>query len=377
MKIVIAAISFCECVIQQANGLAALGHHVLAVMPSSLVTKTVGADIDGLFHPGVECFASTEERPWKWTYYTDMIRAVSRFSPDILHIHDNGELSTLALLSCFNYKPLVVTIHDVATHPGADSQHKTRRRMIKGLLKRRADVIHLHGVTLCDKFRALNPDLAGKVTVIPHGALTLFNYWENETIEREPRTCLFFGRMEKYRGLDSLLKIGQMLRETVPGIKIIVAGRGSELEKYKEAMTALGIFEVHDSFIPNKDIFRYFRRASLLLLPYHEASQSGVVAMGFPFGLPVVATRVGSIPEAVVDGRHGKIVPPGDTDGFAKAVRELLADGARLKRMSDCCRESAEKQDFNVLSAEFVRLYAKAIALKKRQFYGAHSVENA
>ncbi len=377
MRIVIVAISFCEYVIQQANALSSLGHSVLVVMPSSLVRNTVGADIDYLVHSGVECFVGRERRPWKLAYYTDMIRAVSTFSPDILHIHENGELSSLALLSRFNHKPLAITVHDVTMHPGADSRLKMRRRIIKGLLKKRADVIHLHGETLRDKFRALNPELAGRVTVIPHGALTLFKYWENENIEREPLTCLFFGRMEKYRGLDNLLNTGRTLRETVPGIKIIVAGRGSELVKYKEEMTALGIFEIHDEFIPDKEVFRYFRRASLLLLPYHEASQSGVVAMGFPFGVPVVATGVGSIPEVVVDGRHGKVVLPGDMDGFAEAVRELLADEARLKRMSDCCRESAERQDFSMLSDEFVRLYAKAIARRKRQVHRTHSVENA
>ncbi|OGT31934.1 MAG: hypothetical protein A2W28_04495 [Gammaproteobacteria bacterium RBG_16_51_14] len=365
MRIVISSISFCEYVIQQANGLAGLGHHVLVVMPSSLVKNTVGADIGGLCHPGVECFAYTEERPWKWAYYTDIIRTVSSFSPDVLHFHENGEPGTLALLLRYINKPLVISIHDVTTHPGADTRLKTRRRLIKRLLKMRADVIHLHGETLRDKFNTLYPGLSGRVSVIPHGSLTIFKCWEKEIIKHEPRTVLFFGRMEKYRGLDNLLKIGRILRETVPGIKIIVAGRGSELERYKEEMTNLGIFEIHDGFIPDKDVFRYFRRASLLLLPYHEASQSGVVAMGFPFGVPVVATRVGSIPEVVIDGRHGRIVSPGDVAGFAGAVRDLLADGGRLKRMSDCCLETAEKLDFNVISPEFVRLYIKAIAGEK------------
>jgi len=224
----------------------------------------------------------------------------------------------------------------------------------------------LHGEVLHNKFKEMLPDLAGKVIVIPHGTLSLFKYWEKGAIEKEPLTCLFFGRMEKYRGLDNLLKIGLMLKETVPGIKIIVAGTGSELQKYKTEMTALGIFEVHDAFIRNKDVFRYFRRASLLLLPYHEASQSGVVSMGFPFGLPVVATAVGSIPEVVIDGINGKIVSPDDVESFAGTVRQLLADEEGLKRMSDYCIRSAEQLDFRNLADEFVELYSRAIARKRR-----------
>lgn len=366
MRIVITSISFCEYVIQQANALAGLGHEILVVMPAQLVNATVGSELGDVMAPGVTCRAYDTRGRRRPAFYTGLLRVVSSFSPDVLHIHDNGGLETLALVLRFHGVPLVVTIHDVSPHPGADSWSTTRGKIIRTLLKRRADVIHLHGKILHNHFKELLPGLAGKVVVIPHGTLSLFKYWEKEMIEREPLTCLFFGRMEKYRGLDNLLKVGRILRKTVPGIKIIVAGTGSELKKYKAEMTTLGIFEIHDAFIPNKDIFRYFRMASLLLLPYHEASQSGVVSMGFPFGLPVVATAVGAIPEVVIDGINGKIVSPGDVDGFAGKVRELLANGEGLKQMSGHCIRSAEQLDFKNLANEFVKLYSRAIAGKLR-----------
>jgi len=96
----------------------------------------------------------------------------------------------------FHRVPLVVTIHDVSPHPGADSWSTTRGRIIRKLLKRRADMIHLHGKVLHSNLKELLPNLAGKVAVIPHGTLSLFKYWEKEVIEKEPLTCLFFGRME-------------------------------------------------------------------------------------------------------------------------------------------------------------------------------------
>lgn len=361
MRIVIVSISFCEYLIQQANGLAGLGHKVLLVMPASLVQCTVGDDITRLVAPGVECFVYTEVRPWKLAYYSKLIRAVSSFTPDLLHIHDNGEMSTLTLLLFFLSVPVVVTVHDVTTHPGADSQIKTRRRLIQGLLKFRAAVIHLHGEKLRQGFMKRYPSLSTKIAVIPHGALSIFKYWEQDVIEQEAMTCLFFGRMEKYRGLDNLVKVAEILKETVAGIKIIVAGKGTELEKYKAAMMKSGVFEIHDSFVPDQDVYRYFRRASLLLLPYHEASQSGVVSMGFPFGIPVVATRVGSIPEVVLDGRHGVIVEPGNIPAFAEAVRDLLLHGEKIKQMSWHCLESAREFDFSALAVEFEKLYVKAV----------------
>ena len=365
MDILISSISFCEYVIQQANALAGLGHSVLLLMPAPLVESTIGADIEKFLAPNVECHAYDVVGRWRRSFYAPLFQAVSSFSPDLIHVHENGELESLALILRYHRAALVVTVHDVTTHSGADSQINMRRRLIKKLLRRRADVIHLHGEGLREELRRVSPQLASKCRVVPHGILSFFKQWELEPVEREPLTCLFFGRMERYRGLDNLLKIGRMLKERLPDIRILVAGRGSELGKYKGDMTALGVFEIHDAFIPNRDVHRFFNRASLLLLPYHEASQSGVVMMGLSFGVPVVATAVGAIPEIIVDGQHGRIVPIGDLECFADAVVELLCDEDRHFQMETACRELGNSLSFTCLAKDFDALYTHATAAKR------------
>lgn len=365
MKILISSISFCEYVIQQANGLAGIGHAVLLFMPAPLVDGTVGEDIEKYLASNVQYYAYDVVERRHRSFYAKLFQTVSTFSPDLLHVHENGELETLALILRYHHAALVVTVHDVATHSGTDSQIKMRRRLIKKLLRRRANVIHLHGERLREELKRISPKLASKSRVIPHGTLSLFKQWECENIAREPLTCLFFGRMEKYRGLDNLLKIGRILKETLPDIRIVVAGRGTELANYNAEMKALGVFEIHDAFIPDKDVHRFFRRASLLLLPYHEASQSGVVLMGLPFGVPVVATAVGSIPDILEDGQHGRIVPVGDLDSFSDAVVELLGDEDRHFQMRTACRELGDSLSFTCLAKDFDALYAYATAVKR------------
>ena len=209
------------------------------------------------------------------------------------------------------------------------------------------------------------PGLAERVTVIPHGVLSLFSKWGIENIEREPQTCLFFGRMEKYRGLDNLLVVARGLKKEIPGIRIIVAGTGSELKKYKSDMAAAGVFEIHDSFIPDSDIHYYFNRASVLLMPYHEASQSGVAAMALPFGLPVVSTDVGAISETIVDGKHGKIVPVGDMKKFAESVYEILSKESLRQAMEKECLKLSQALSFKKLACDFEGFYQKAISLHR------------
>jgi alpha-maltose-1-phosphate synthase len=366
MRIAISAISFCEYLIQMANGLAGLGHSVLLIMPKSLTMQTVGMDFECLLAPAVQYYNYDISRRCNLHFYRGLFQAISAFKPGVLHVHDNGEIETLALLLRFKRLPLVVTIHDVTTHPGADSRIALRRRCIKILLRRKSNVIHVHGLTPRKLLEENNPALAAKSMIVPHGTLSLFTQWKDGHVEREPHNCLFFGRMEKYRGLDNLLKIGRLLKEKLHRVRIVVAGRGTELGKYKDEMLALGIFEIHDSFIPDKDVQCFFRRASLLLLPYHEASQSGVISMGLPFGVPVVATNVGSISEIIVDGKHGRIVPVGDVAAFSAAVIDLLNNDDRRDRMSVVCKELGESLSFSRLAKDFTSMYERAISLKSQ-----------
>jgi glycosyltransferase involved in cell wall biosynthesis len=212
-----------------------------------------------------------------------------------------------------------------------------------------------------------NPILAAKCMVVPHGTLSLFAQLESGHVVREPLNCLFFGRMEKYRGLDNLVRIGRILKERLSGIRIVVAGTGTELPKYKSELIATGIFEIHDSFIPDREIYRFFKRSSLLLLPYNEASQSGVIMMGLSFGLPVVATKVGAIPEIIVDGQHGRVLPVGDFHGFAEAVHQMLTNEVVRQKMANACIKLGEALSFQNLAGRFESMYAQVVtALSKR-----------
>src|SRR5512146_668340 len=75
-----------------------------------------------------------------------------------------------------------------------------------------------------------------------------------------------------------------------------------------------------------------FRNASVVVLPYIEASQSGVVPLAYQYGKPVVATHVGGLPEAVENGRTGLVVPPRDERALASAILRLLGDAELRQR---------------------------------------------
>jgi glycosyltransferase involved in cell wall biosynthesis len=99
-------------------------------------------------------------------------------------------------------------------------------------------------------------------------------------------------------------------------------------------------FEIINRYITQKDIPRLFQQSSLVVLPYVEASQSAVIPVAYAFGRPVVASKVGGLPEVVDHGQTGLLVPPGDSDALAEAIISLLRDRDTRHQMG---RQALEK----------------------------------
>jgi|GEM_PF-3300369 len=136
---------------------------------------------------------------------------------------------------------------------------------------------------------------------------------------RNPRTALFFGRVEKYKGYENLAPIAKRLAGR--NIRLVVAGRGDS--EHLEAARDLPNVEVINRFIPEEEVTELFNAAHVNLLPYREATQSGVLLLAASFGVPSIAFAVGQLEEYMVGG-VGKCVPAGDLDAFADAALEYL-----------------------------------------------------
>jgi glycosyltransferase involved in cell wall biosynthesis len=143
---------------------------------------------------------------------------------------------------------------------------------------------------------------------------------------------LFFGRVEAYKGVDVLLAAWESLKGDLPDARLVIAGPAAA----GVTLPALpwGV-ERRDRRINDSEGFDLFRSARLLVLPYRDATQSALVAAAYTFGLPVIVTGTGALPEYVVEGETGWVVRPGDAPALAGALRAALADRARLSSMGD------------------------------------------
>lgn len=141
----------------------------------------------------------------------------------------------------------------------------------------------------------------------------------------EERVILFFGLIRPYKGLDDLLGVFPRLGGNS---RLLIAGECyGDSERLREHIRATGREKDilwHDWFIEDDQVWRYFRAADLVVLPYRKATQSGVAQIALAFGCPMVLTRTGGLPELVEDGVTGCLAEPGDADSLAGAMERGL-----------------------------------------------------
>jgi glycosyltransferase involved in cell wall biosynthesis len=194
-------------------------------------------------------------------------------------------------------------------------------RYVERGLARAADRI----VTITDSLRRFTIDRVGipgeKVTTIPYGLDDLPRAWgENprDDVPADARVLLAVSRLVPQKGLDVAVRALARVRERHPDAVLVILGEGPERPRLAgEGVHLLGR-------VP--DVATWLRRAELLVHPARWEGFGLALLEAMLAGLPVVATRVSSIPEIVVGGETGLLVPPDDADALAGALLRVLDD---------------------------------------------------
>jgi glycosyltransferase involved in cell wall biosynthesis len=263
-----------------------------------------------------------------WT----LVKEIMRFGPDVIHCHEDPKDYLALALPFLRRYPFMLTIHDPQYHQGSDSKNMKRRyRRYLRDMRDRCDGVFVHGQLLKQQLQSLLPRLQDRVWVVPHGPLG--PQQANALTDWEPGVVLFFGRMEEYKGLDMFIAAIRQLADEGKPVKGIAAGRGADLDRHRHRLSHPA-FELIERYIPREQTINLFRRANVVVLPYKEGTQSGVAAMAMGFGRAVVATRVGSLPELVIDGQTGIIVPPGEVSALAAAIWRLVSNRRECEDLS-------------------------------------------
>ena len=333
VRIALLALHFAEYSSRLALALSA-SHQVLLVLRSSNARSELPDDLRATLQQAVNV-RSLDIPRFRDPRLAGRILAIGRilrdFSPDILHVQEaHVALNAWPIVTLRRRVPVVLTVHDHVLHSGGPGVFTTGSWKWKVLQwsRRKADRLIVHGPRMRTELAELSGARApGRIDVIPHGILGRTGI-DDAGSHYEPATFLFFGRIESYKGLRYLLDACDALRSRGHVIRLVVAGTGADLERHRGRIAAAAGIDLIDRYISAAEVPGLFRRAMAVVLPYTDATQSGVAAMAFAFARPVIATGVGDVPDVVIDGRTGLLVPPRDARALAGAMERLLVDRA-------------------------------------------------
>lgn len=237
---------------------------------------------------------------------------------------------------------ILVTIHDILPFNTKFYDYKYHKKIYQI-----ADSIIVQGEVNKTKLLNLFPDienLQSKTVYIPHGnfvdyveevkkndARKYLNLPENKVI------LLFFGQIKKVKGLDVLIKAMKQVCDKRKDVLLVIAGKvwDDNFEVYDKLINENGLTDFirgDIKYIADQDVKYYFGSSDVVILPYKNVYQSGVVQLAYSYKKPVIATNVGAFKEVVENEISGLLVPPDNVECLSNAILSMINDKEKLDK---------------------------------------------
>ena len=312
-----------------------------------------GPILAGCFPSGVEAYwrdlasfnlvvhkSAKSFHPSTWSIASQTAEWIRRLRPDLVHFDDVSIRSVPAIMKVGRI-PLVLSLHDPEPHIGeANWRIRLGRHLTFGHVNRFVLHNHFSKAPLCRTY-GVCPE---RVEVVPLGVYGIYRECSSHREHSDQKLILFFGRLSPYKGLEVLYLAAPLVCEEIANTKFIIAG--APVSNYRPPpipqLPNGGSVEAIERYIPNHELAALFSKAAIVVCPYIDATQSGVVLTAYGFGKPVIASSVGGLPEYVEEGKTGYLVPPRDSVALARAIIEILTSDETRTLMTSTIRSKAE-----------------------------------
>lgn len=224
------------------------------------------------------------------------------------------------------YKKIMTLCHDPVLHSGVK---KSEIFMTQRFIRNSDEIVVLTQsfMPLVEKNYGFAPE---HIHFMPHGRMGDYraNQKKSETNMYDPTKTnyLFFGRISKYKGLHILAEAFAKLEKENPNVTLMVAGSG-DFSEYEAEFKSLKNVHVENRYIKDEEVGNFFDDPSVILvLPYLDATQSGVTPIALEYNVPVIASDSGGLKEQMDEGRIGTYVAPGDAEALYQKMKEVAGN---------------------------------------------------
>jgi glycosyltransferase involved in cell wall biosynthesis len=272
-------------------------------------------------------------------YYLRLVGYAATAKPKLFHILWNNKFHLLDCTVLMLYyrllgKKIVFTAHNVNAGK-RDSNDSWLNRISLKIQYRLSDHIFVHTNGMKNEMISEFCIPESKVSVIPFGinntvpntSLSSAQARRQLGISETDKALLFFGNIAPYKGLEYLIAAFNELLKRDRSYRLLIVGKPKGPESYWDevqrtiASSGLGNRVIEKiEYIPDEETELYFKAADVLILPYVHVFQSGVLFLGYSFGLPAIAADVGNLTEEIIEGETGFVFRPHDSSDLARKV---------------------------------------------------------
>ena len=279
---------------------------------------------------------------------------IRQIRPDVINVV--GGIDVLSSILLKFRKKLVLTVHDPFPHTGEQS---FRREFFRKLALKTFPRFVLLNKSQKNDFIKAYKLRADQVFTTRLGVYDCIYNFVKDGGGDGANNVLFFGRISPYKGIEYLLRAMKIVHCRIPDATLTVAGGGRMYFDVSD-YSVLPYIEIRNHYVGMEELAGLIKRAKIIVCPYTDATQSGVIMTAYSLCKPVIATNVGGLVEMVDDGKSGLLIPPRDVDALADAIIEILLDTQRQYDMQKYIRTEyfdGEKSWKNI-AAEYVSFYS-------------------
>lgn len=276
------------------------------------------------------------------------------FKPDLIHYTSfNFNIVGTTIINRNKFRSLL-TIHDPESHDKMSIKNKLLKlltiRSCKNImfLSCVSDYLQKKYLKNCKNiyYSRLGPyDFLNKYVNASYGEMLPKKY------------LLFFGRIEKYKGVDLLINCFYKTKAYKEGYHLIIAGKGEILLSKSYEADNIHIF---NRYIENEELANLIYNSRFIILPYLSATQSGVIMSAFALNKPVLATNVGNFNQILGNGKYGKIIEPNNEVELINGINDMISSDQDLSRVSQRIHSDFNGNGLNgwsVIANDLIKTY--------------------
>lgn len=346
-----------------------VGRYFLAVLPAMRNVEAIAAVLrsaNGVAKQfdahGIPLRELRQGRMNPLTWWT-LARVIRRDRIDVLHVHGYGASTFGRLAGWLTHTPVVVHQHDSISR--APWYGRVLDRLCSPLTAR-AIAVSDSVKRFCIEERGLDSQC---VTVLPNGIVSLpalafdqLQRWRDE--QRVPLHAKLIGSITRFhpvKGVQYLIDAMPRILETVPEAYLLLWGDGSERSALEAQARRLGVADRVRFLGYDEEAARRLSLLDCFVLPSLSEGQPFALLEAMAAGRPIVATKVGGVPELVQDQREALLVPPADAASLTRALIAVLKDPVLAQRLAAAAQQASMRHGIDQHALRLQQLYAEVM----------------